>query len=95
MVPVSSQLLPSNCKVLLLADVDGDGLLKLVTGHADRVVHIHNLVEEPGAKGQPNTGNDVLRQAGRGLPFNYLMINCMHLKSTAVNPAHPRGVRSC
>lgn len=41
--PVSSQLLPSNCKVLLLADVDGDGLLKLVTGHADRVVHVHKL----------------------------------------------------
>ena len=41
--PVSSQLLPSNCKVLLLADVDGDGSLKLITGHADRVVHVHKL----------------------------------------------------
>lgn len=46
--------------------MDGDGLLKLVTGHADRVVHIHNLVQEPGTKGQPNTGDDVLRQGGRG-----------------------------
>ena len=73
MEPVSSQLLPSNCKVLLLADVDGDGLLKLVTGHADRVVHIHNLVQEPGAKCQPNTGNDVLAKTmGKGVPFNYL-----------------------
>ena len=41
--PVSSQLLPSNCKVVLLADVDGDGSLKLITGHADRVVHVHKL----------------------------------------------------
>ena len=41
--PVSSQLLPSNCKVVLLADVDGDGSLKLITGHADRVVHVHEL----------------------------------------------------
>ncbi|XP_074607586.1 KICSTOR complex protein ITFG2-like isoform X1 [Acropora palmata] len=43
MEPISSQLLPTNCRILLLVDVDGDGELKLVTGHADRVVHIHKL----------------------------------------------------
>lgn len=43
MEPISSQLLPSNCKVVLLADVDGDRKLKLVTGHADRVVHVYKL----------------------------------------------------
>lgn len=41
--PISSQLLPSNCKILLLADVDGDGKLELVTGHADRTVYVHKL----------------------------------------------------
>ena len=43
MEPISSQLLPTNCRILVLVDVDGDGELKLVTGHADRVVHIHKL----------------------------------------------------
>ena len=41
--PISSQLLPSNCKILLLADVDGDSMLELVTGHADRTVYVHKL----------------------------------------------------
>ena len=49
--PVSSQLLPSNCKVLLLADVDGDGSLKLITGHADRVVHVHKLQADQSTEG--------------------------------------------
>ncbi|XP_015755017.1 PREDICTED: integrin-alpha FG-GAP repeat-containing protein 2-like [Acropora digitifera] len=43
MEPISSQLLPTNCRIFVLVDVDGDGELKLVTGHADRVVHIHQL----------------------------------------------------
>lgn len=65
MEPVSSQLLPSNCKVVLLADVDGDGLLKLVTGHADRVVHVHKLeadnhrLQETATLAQPNKGTAV------------------------------------
>ena len=28
---------------MLLADVDGDGMLELVTGHADRTVYVHKL----------------------------------------------------
>ena len=45
MEPISSQLFPANCRIFVLVDVDGDGdgELKLVTGHADRVVHIHKL----------------------------------------------------
>lgn len=41
--PISSQILPSNGRILLLADVDGDGMLELVTGHADRTVYVHKL----------------------------------------------------
>lgn len=68
--PISSLLLPSNCKIILLADVDGDGMLELVTGHADRAVYIHKLhvVKEHHKQSdvcdQPSTGviqNRILR----------------------------------
>ena len=68
--PISSLLLPSNCKIILLADVDGDGMLELVTGHADRAVYIHKLhvVKECHRQSdvcdQPSTGviqNRILR----------------------------------
>ena len=68
--PISSLLLPSNCKIILLADVDGDGMLELVTGHADRAVYIHKLhvVKECQRQSdvcdQPSTGviqNRILR----------------------------------
>lgn len=58
--PISSQLLPSNCKILLLADVDGDGKLELVTGHADRSVYVHKLEtgcrEETDVQNHPTIG---------------------------------------
>ena len=59
--PISSQLLSSNCRMLLLADVDGDGMLELVTGHADRAVYIHKLEqtecqEQTEVQNQPSIG---------------------------------------
>ncbi|KAL9961416.1 hypothetical protein ACROYT_G030350 [Oculina patagonica] len=64
--PISSQLLPSNCKVLLLADVDGDGMFELVTGHADRAVYVHKLEadcqEQTDAQSQPNIEKDEPRK---------------------------------
>ena len=56
--PISSQLLPSNCKILLLADVDGDGMLELVTGHADRTVYVHKL--EPGCQEKTAVQNHLI-----------------------------------
>lgn len=64
--PISSQLLPSNCKILLLADVDGDGKLELVTGHADRSVYVHKL--ETGCREE----TDVQNHSTIGIGFTLL-----------------------
>lgn len=46
--------------MLLLTDVDGDGKLELVTGHADRAVYVHKLEtdsqEQIDVQNQPNKG---------------------------------------
>lgn len=46
--------------MLLLADVDGDGMLELVTGHTDRAVYVHKLEadcqKQTNAQSQPNIG---------------------------------------
>ncbi|XP_048590330.1 KICSTOR complex protein ITFG2 [Nematostella vectensis] len=46
MRPSYSQLLPSNAKTLLIADIDGDGLCEMVTGHTDREVYVHRWIAE-------------------------------------------------
>jgi len=56
--PLSSQLLPSNCKILSLADVDCDGRLELVTGHADRTVYVHKL--ETGCQEKTDVQNHLI-----------------------------------
>ena len=77
MEPISSQLLPTNCRILVLVDVDGDGELKLVTGHADRVVHIHKLeaYNEPATPVQ-DEGRQLTLYLPRGSPLTSKIVWC-------------------
>lgn len=46
-VSIYHQSLPTNSKIALLADVDGDGEMELVIGSTDRVVRVFKWIKEP------------------------------------------------
>lgn len=43
--PVYKQLMPANCKVLLIADLDGDGQNELIIGLTDRVLRTYRWIQ--------------------------------------------------
>lgn len=44
---IHKQRIPANCKDIILADIDGDGLVELVLGLTDRVVRSYRWYNSP------------------------------------------------
>ncbi|XP_062339413.1 KICSTOR complex protein ITFG2 isoform X1 [Osmerus eperlanus] len=78
--PCFTQHIPANTKVILISDIDGDGLNELVVGYTDRVVRAFRW-EEPSDSSDPSPGQLVLLK-------KWLLEG--QVDSLSVNPG-PRG----
>lgn len=61
LTPVFTQNLPANCKTMLIADTDGDGLLEMAVSYSDRVVRTFRW-QSSGENDSPFAGRLILVQ---------------------------------